>query len=112
MDVHAHDNLRTAEFAEGMLDAVGNVGGQSYLCLHLQVGSRGALLQSLQQSESLFAMLAGIVVVIHHIECHQVAAQLLVAHHERQFQQLWGYLGIFYAEQYLLVVLLMTMGYG
>ena len=34
MHVHTHDDLRTGKLAESVLDAVGNVCGQTYLGLH------------------------------------------------------------------------------
>ena len=71
MDVHTHDDLGTAELAEGMLDAIGDVGGQTYLCLHLYFSSRGLLLQLLQQTESCFTMFDGFFIVIDHIQSHE-----------------------------------------
>ena len=105
MDVHAHDNLRTGELAEGMLDAVGDVGGQTHLCLHLHIGGTGLLLQLFQQLQPLLhGAWLPFVVVIDHVEGHQSAVELLVAHHDGEFEQLRGYLGILHAEQDLLVV--------
>ena len=85
-----------------MLDAVGNVRRQAHLCLHLQVGSRGALLQALQQLQSCLTMTAGVGIVVHHIQGHEVVLALGVAHHERQFQQLGRNIRVFDAEQHLL----------
>ena len=44
MDVHTHHNLRAIELAEGVLDTVGNVGGQSHLSLHLHLRGSGLTL--------------------------------------------------------------------
>ena len=110
VDVHAHDDFRGAEFAEGVLDAVGNVGGQPHLRLHVYVAGRRALRQPLQQPQTLLAVGGRADVVVHHVQCHQPAVQLLVAHHDGQLQQLWRYLGIFHAEHDLLVVGLAVVG--
>ena len=53
MDVHAHDDLRTAKLPEGMLDAIGNVGRQSHLGQESDIRGTGLLLQCLQQPQPL-----------------------------------------------------------
>ena len=50
-------------------------------------------------------MFARLDVVIHHIQCHQSTIQLLVSHHDSQFQQLRSNLGVLHAEHDFLVVL-------
>ena len=35
--VHTDENLRCPELFEGMLDSIGNIGGYSYLGLHLHL---------------------------------------------------------------------------
>ena len=49
-------------------------------------------------------MLVGSLVVIDHVQCHHLSFQFGVAHHNGQLQQLRCDVGIFYAEQYLLIV--------
>ena len=82
MHVHAHDDFRTSELTEGMLDAVGDVRRQAHLCLHVRVAGTGALLQAFQQLQSVLAVGSGLVVVVHHVDRHQAAVQLGVAHHD------------------------------
>ena len=105
MDVHAHDHLGAAALAEGMLDAVGNVGGQSHLRLHPHLRGAGLLLQFLQQLDALLAVGIAVLSVVDHVECHEVAVHLVVPDEHGQFQQLRCNLGIFHADHDLLVII-------
>ena len=45
-------------------------------------------------------------VIIHYIQRHQVTIELGISHEQRETEQLWRNVGIFYAKQYLFVVLI------
>ena len=105
MDVHTHDNLRRTEFTEGMLDAVGDIGSQAHLCLHVNIAGTGTLFQMFQQPESFFTVDIGVCVVIHYIQGHDTAFQLLVAHQDSQLQQLWGNVRILHTKHDFLIIL-------
>ena len=83
MHVHAHDNLGTAELAEGVFDAIGDVGGQAYLRLHLYLGGGGLLLQLFQQTETHLTVLDGFLLIVEHVQGYQSTVQPLVAHQQR-----------------------------
>ena len=105
MNVHTHDNLRTGKLTESMLDAVGDVGCQTYLRLYFHIRSTGQLLEPLQQLQTILARLVAFLVVVDHVECHQFTVQPLVAHKHRQIEQVGCDIGIFHAEQNLLVII-------
>ena len=106
MHVHTHHNLRTSKLPEGVFDAVGDVGCQSYLCLHLHIGSSSLLLKTLKKLKTLFAAYSGFLVIVYHIECHQSAIQFLIPQQHRETEQSWGDIRILHTEQYLLIVTL------
>ena len=56
MHVHTHDDVRSSRLTESMLDAVGNISCQTYLCLHPHIAGTGLLLQAFQQLQSLFTV--------------------------------------------------------
>ena len=82
MHVHAYEYLRSLKLLEGMLDAVGYVGGYAHLSLHLHVCRCGMAHQMFQQLLSLFLVLHQVGVVVDHVEAHDGRLQLGVAHHE------------------------------
>ena len=102
MYVHTHDDVGSTGLSEGVLDAVGNVGGQSDLCLHADITCTGLLLQLFQQPQSMLAVISCVFVVIDNVQRHQFAVLLGVFHHDGQFEQLRGNLRVFYAKQDLL----------
>ena len=104
MDVHAHDDLGAVEFAEGMLDTVGNVGGQSHLRLQFHFRCRGLPFQLLKQLQSLFAVDGSLLVIIDYVQGHQPSVEPLVAHQYGLVQQLRGNFGVLDTDEYLLVV--------
>ena len=63
----------------------------------------------LKEQGILLAVQCCAVVVIHHVQGCQGTIQAVVAHHDGQFQQLGGNLGIFYTEQNLFIVLSLLM---
>ena len=105
MNVHTHDNLRTGKLTEGMLDAVGDVGCQTHLCLYFHIRCTGQLLEPLQQLQTILTRLVAFLVVVDHVECYQFTVQSLVAHKHRQIEQVGRDIGIFHAEQNLLVII-------
>ena len=84
MDVHTHDDLGTAGLAEGVLDAISDIGGQTNLCQHLYLSSGGLLLQLLQQTEPCFTMCNRLLIVVDHIQGNESPVQPLVAHEKGQ----------------------------
>ena len=104
MHVHAHDNLGTAELAEGVFDAIGYVGGQTYLRLHLYLGGGSLLLQLFQQPKTGLTVSDGFLVIVDHVQGHQTTVQPLVAHQQGQGQQLRGNLLVFDTKEDLLIV--------
>ena len=67
MDVHAHHNLTTCKFPKGMFDAVGNIGGQAHLSLHLHISGSSLLLKALQELQSLLTSGSRILVIIDYV---------------------------------------------
>ena len=64
MDVHAHHNFTTCKFPEGMLDAVGDIGGQAHLRQHLHISGSSLLLKALLELQSLLTSGSRILVII------------------------------------------------
>ena len=104
MDVHTHDDLRAGKLLEGVFDAIGDIRRQAHLRLHTYLRGTRLLLQLLQQLDALLTGLRTVLVVVHHIERHKLIVEALVAHHQREVQQLGCYLRIFHTKENLLVI--------
>ena len=95
-----------------MLDAVGNVRGEAHLCLDLDIGGTGSLLQPFKQLQPLLSGGITVLVIIDHVQRHQFTIQPLVTHQDGQVKQMRSYLRILHAEQNFLVISLRIVNMG
>ena len=102
--VHSDDDLRALELVEGVLDAVGDVGGDAHLCLRGHVGGSRQLSAVVEELAPLFLVVAHILVLIHHVEAGEAAVELGVPHQERQVDEVVGIFGVFHGYEHLAVV--------
>ena len=88
-----------------MLDAVGDVGRDTHLCLHSHVGRCRQSCKVVEQFAALALVVGCVGIVVHHVESHHRSPQFLVAHEHRQVYEPVGILGVFDRNQHLLLVL-------
>ena len=86
VDMHAHDDLRAGRLAESVLDAVGDVGGQSYLRHQPYLRGTGLLLQLFQEMQSLFSVIVSLLVVVDHVKGYRQLVGLTIAYEECQVE--------------------------
>ena len=102
--VHADEDFGGLKLFEGMLDAVGDVGRHTCLCLHAHVRPSTILGDALQQLLALFHVAAHVLAVIDHIERHQTAIEFAVAYEQSKAHELLGKIGIAHGNEDAFVV--------
>ena len=110
--VHAHDNLGGVELLEGVLDAVGDVGGDAHLRLHHQPYGVGLLGDVVQQLPSPLLVVQPLLVVVYHVERHHAPVERAVAHEVGHFHQQARRFGVFHGYHDFLVVGHLFLGHG
>ena len=83
MGVHADEHLCGLELLEGVLDAVGDVGGNAHLGLQVDIGACGIVADLIQQPLTRILVLADVLVVIHNVQRHNALRTLDRPHHQR-----------------------------
>ena len=101
--VHADDDVRCAELLEGVSYAVGDVRRNAHLRLHCHICRRAVLRHALQQLAAFLHVALHVVVVIHHVQTHELRGVLRVAHEHREVDEALRILGVFQRYEYLLL---------
>ena len=101
--VHTYYDVRSAELLEGVAYAVGNVRCHAHLRLHGHISRGSILCHAFEQSAALLQVALHVVVIVHHVQAHELCGVLRVAHEHRHVYEALRVFGVFQRDEYLLL---------